>query len=566
MHISIQKQVNQTNLFTNPSHSFASVFSSILILANSLTIIVGISYLLIDGSNVLWNIYGVFMLLTLLGNFIVAAIPSSHKGLDYFYLTFTILVMLLLPVLNSIASSDLTNTTSRSIVSIILLLSLFLLGVVIAGTTRKSLNNRGYARFDNMFKQDKKGFLHIMMTSLWSICLLFGAYVSYMLIKGDNNGGVIELFVPGYALFFSFTTLGIVALLLRMRTGNNFSVLSITTSFIGLAVSITFALPILTTVISLPEIENDFSHTLTVADQNKLTERTTDIFLDTAFSLPAYFFGISTADYSLEEDILFYSGTEGVDEGIDLHFDAYTPPSNIEKSPGNRSVLIRIHGGGWTIGDKGSSNNAAVNKYFANQGYVVFDIQYGLSSEDKFVEFAPVPENIVAAFSLDDMVRHIGLFTDYLVENNDDYDANLDSVFFSGASAGGQLASAAGLSLTSGIYQDILNPALHVNGIIPIYPANGLAENIGITGSDAIMDTSLLVTENSPPALLFQGDADGIVDPSISRDFYATYQENSTEATLLMMPYAGHNGDYYFSSYYNQALIYYMERFMYINR
>ncbi|WP_157967316.1 MULTISPECIES: alpha/beta hydrolase [Paraliobacillus] len=567
MRTSLNKQLNQTNLFTKPSRSFASSFSSMLILANSLTIIAGIVYLLIDSSNGLWNIYGIFMMLTLLGNFIVAAIPSNQKGLDYFYLTFTILIMLLLPILNSIASFDPLNTTSRSMVSIILLLSLFILGGIIAGTTRKSLNNMGYIRFSNTMTQDKKGFFHILMISLWILCLLLGAYVSFLLIRGENNGSIVELFVPGYALFFSLITLAIVALILRMRTGKNLSFISIITSIIGIAVSITFSVPLVTTVLTFSEMENDFSNTLNEADQNSLTDSMTDTFLDVPFSLPAYFFGLSTENYNLEQDTLFYSGTEGVDEGIELHFDAYLPTSNPAQLPGNSSVLIRIHGGGWTIGDKGSSNNAAVNKYFASQGYVVFDIQYGLSSEDKFVEFAPVPENIVADFSLDDMVRHIGLFTNYLVENNDDYNANLDSVFISGASAGGQLANAAGLGLTSENYQDVLNPELDVNGIIPIYPANGLAKNIGIAGSDSFMDTSLLVKEDSPPALIFQGDADGIVDASISRDFYEAYRENGNEqATLLMMPYAGHNGDYYFASYYNQAFIYYMERFMYVNK
>ena len=31
---------------------------------------------------------------------------------------------------------------------------------------------------------------------------------------------------------------------------------------------------------------------------------------------------------------------------------------------------------------------------------------------------------------------------------------------------------------------------------------------------------------------------------------------------LLTMPYAGHGSDLYFSGYYNQVFLYYMERFM----
>jgi hypothetical protein len=49
-----------------------------------------------------------------------------------------------------------------------------------------------------------------------------------------------------------------------------------------------------------------------------------------------------------------------------------------EDLPGQNSTLIRIHGGGWVSGDKGGSNMVQMNKYFAAQGYIVFDIQYGL--------------------------------------------------------------------------------------------------------------------------------------------------------------------------------------------
>lgn len=567
MRTALKKQTLQSNLFTTPSRSFSSTLSSIMILANSLSIIFGVIYLVADTTTPLWNIYGGFMILTILGNFIVAIIPNNKKSLDYVYLMFTILVMLLVPILNSIASSNIENTTSQSMVSTILLLCLFLLGGIVAIVTQRSRKHVGYSRITNNFIQEKRGLLHYIMTTIWGVILISGGYVAYMLIKGENNGSLIELFVPGYALFFSISTLAVVALILRIRTGRNLSFISITLSIIGVGVALAFSIPLVATILAIPSMENDFSKALHTNSEVKLDESMPDSFLDTTYSIPAYFFGLATENYNVQKDILFYEGTEGVDEGIKLHFDAYTPPTNATYLQGNRSVLIRIHGGGWTIGDKGASNNAAMNKYFASQGYVVFDLQYGLSSEEKFVESAPVPDNIVADFSIDDMVRHIGLFTDYLVENNQTYNANLDSVFFSGASAGGQLANAAGLGLASGDYQNILNPALHVNGIIPIYPANGLAQNIGIKGEEVFLDPALLVTKDSPPALIFQGTVDGIVDPSISEDFSATYTENgNNQSTLLMMPYAGHNGDFYFSSYYNQALIYYMERFMYTNQ
>ena len=80
-----------------------------------------------------------------------------------------------------------------------------------------------------------------------------------------------------------------------------------------------------------------------------------------------------------------------------------------------------------------------MNKYFASQGYIVFDIQYGLHRPDR-KEDALTPINVLGDFNIDDMVRQIGEFTKYLEFNADKYNANLDSVFISGGSAGGHLS------------------------------------------------------------------------------------------------------------------------------
>ena len=41
--------------------------------------------------------------------------------------------------------------------------------------------------------------------------------------------------------------------------------------------------------------------------------------------------------------------------------------------------IINIHGGGWIIGNKGFENRPTASRYLAQQGYAVFDIQYGLA-------------------------------------------------------------------------------------------------------------------------------------------------------------------------------------------
>ncbi len=541
-----------------PQHPSARIISSILVVLNILSILCSILLLFDVQGAAFLNVFGVVLLLTLIGNIGATALPSNRQTLDQGYLLFTILAMTVLPILNTIAASNPSNQDSTSWLSGIILFVLFGLGTVVAWTKR-TRSNPEFGGFLTEEKQSKKAIVALVLLVL---CLLLGLFISFNLLVG-KTGGIVEMFFPGFALFFSIGTLAITALLVkRKRTKTRVSL-----AIVGIGIALCFSAPIVATLFTLNEAEQEFSEVFGDNWDERIPDKVDAAFLQIPFSLPNYFFGTSTEEYTLKENILFYEGSEGVDKDIKLSFDAYLPPESGKELPGNRAVLLRIHGGGWTIGDKGAGNNAEVNKYFASQGYVVFDVQYGLSSEDKFVEFAPVPENIVADFTIDDMVRHIGIFTDYLVEHNDVFNGDLDTVFVSGPSAGGQLASAVGLGLASGEYTEMLNPALKVKGIIPIYPAHGLAGNVGIDGSDELVDPALLVTEDSPPALIFQGTEDGVVDPSIAKEFDETYSNQNNDGSILfMMPFAGHNGDFYFSNYYNQIFMYYMERFMYLNQ
>ncbi|MCZ0703052.1 acetyl esterase/lipase [Natronobacillus azotifigens] len=537
-----------------PVRRSISMLASTFVVLNILSVLLSIVFLYgFDIASFLTG-FGVVLLLTFIGSILVAALPSNNLAMDRGYLLFSVLAMVFLPVINTFAASNPNNQSSTSWISSAIILLLLGFGTVMAWKKR----TRSHSVIFGGFHQEKQSMRSIIEFIILIFCLLVGLFFAYQLLVG-KTGGVVELILPGYALFFSIATLAITALLMKKKR----TMFSVFLAVVGIMIAVIFSVPVVATLFSINEAEQEFAETFGESWEENISDVDHSYFLPTIFSLPNYFFGTRTENYMLKEDILFYEGTEGVDEGIELYFDAYLPTENSESLPGNRAVLIRIHGGGWTIGNKGAVNYAGVNKYFASQGYVVFDVQYGLSNEEKFVDFAPVSENVVGDFTIDDMVRHIGIFTDYLVTNNDEFNGDLDTVFVSGPSAGGQLASAVGLGLASGQYSDILNQALEVKGIIPIYPAHELAGQIGIDGSEELVDPALLVTENSPPALIFQGSEDGIVDPSIAKAFDESYANQDNERSiLLMMPLAGHNSDFYFSTYYNQLLIYYMERFM----
>jgi len=237
-----------------------------------------------------------------------------------------------------------------------------------------------------------------------------------------------------------------------------------------------------------------------------------------------------------------------------------------EGLPGQNSTLIRIHGGGWVSGDKGESNMVQMNKYFAAQGYIVFDIQYGLYDSPIAVMDFITPSYNKGDFNIDDMIRHIGEFTKYLTENAAIYGANLDSVFISGGSSGGHLASAAGLAIASENYSHLFSQNLTIKGLIPFYPSNGQMVHFGIDGMEEFTNPAKLIEPGSPPCLIFQGTHDVLTYFGISNGFRDTYLANgNTNCAIIWMLLGGHTSDFYFSGYYNQIFLYFMERFMYLH-
>lgn len=536
------------------------VFDVILATANLLALIVSVFYLLNPLENVAYNIFGSYMFLVLVDNLATAAIRSKNNRLTYSYIIFTSVSMLMIPILNTIASANPVNISSRSAVVIAFILFEFAAGSFLFGYGF-IFRNKKKINVELIQKPEKrhKFIIRIALLLMSGIVLIFGIYICYDLLT-RRSAGIFEVFLPEYSLFFGLYFLSVAAFAVKLSKFH-FKITSFCIGILGVLLFFINLIPIL----SVPKLlhDADRNYIQVFGEQSKSIEDIPE-FKNLAFSIPEYLFGTVSGSYTVKENILFYKGTQGVDQGIKLYFDAYMPAKEMSKLPGKGSVLIRIHGGAWNIGDKGASNYAQVNKYFASQGYVVFDIQYGLNNKDKFVSYSPVQQNVEGAFNIDDMVRHIGLFTTYLYEHKSEFSVNTDSVFISGGSAGGQLTVATGLALANENYAEVLDSRIKIKGIIPFYPANGLAR---IGGKAELVNPALLVNKNSPPCLIYQGTKDGIVNPQIAKDLKSAYAENGNEkCALIMMPFASHGSDFYFSSYYNQVFLYYMERFMLLHQ
>lgn len=538
------------------------LFKSLFIM-NIVSLLLTIVYNAFLGEGLLWNGYGILLLLTLAGTSMASVIGSRYKKLDIAYLILSSIGLFSVMLINTVVSLNPENQTSYSLLSPVIVLVLLVCGAVITSEPDRHRTKHNQILFKSADRSVKRtmSIARKGMLTLLGLFLLIGILMAFVLVTRTSSG-LAEVAISQYSLFYSFIFLNSADLLLKLSNIKWKSYSFYKVSGLGAALFVVFSLPFFSVPSLINGAEDDYTEAF--GGQWRSYGETISTLKEVPVSIPAYIFGVHSQDYILTQDVLYYEGSEGVDEGLELRFDVYSPPAGAEDLPGERSVLIRFHGGGWDTGGKGAENFAQVNKYFAAQGYVVFDVQYGLNDQDHFVDFAEVPDEVSGDFSIDDMVRHLGLFTTYLADNHQTYQADIESVFVSGGSAGGHLASAVGLGLASGRYTETLDARLNVSGIIPFYPANGLEHYRDLDGEDDLVDPALMVDEDSPPALLYQGDKDGIVDPEVAGLFREAYLENDNqEIAILSMPYGAHGSDLYFAGFYNQTFIYYMERFMY---
>ena len=388
---------------------------------NLLALAGGITNLIYPTQYLYWNLYGYVMLLALLCNIVLAYLGGRYRYLDYSYLLLHIVSMLLIPLMNTLASSDVQNMTSQSILVLILYNVIFLFGTTNAGIKIKYTHSSSGTE-PEIEEQERSGkcrnVIRWVMIIFLCLCLLFGIFLSYILLW-RSTGNMIEVFVPVYSVYWGLLMLGASALVCRLRWRHKGSIMNKTVLIAGIAIFAVCMVPLASTPFMISNADTAYREAFggALLDDRTVSERFG--FKRKPFSLQDYFLGTLTRDYHVIEDVLYYEGTSGADAGIRLHFDVYMPLVDSNGLSDRNPVLIRIHGGAWVIGGKGAMNYAGTNKHFVNLGYVVFDIQYGLSDRSTSYPSAAVPAGVAGDFDIDDMIRHIGIFTTFMADSAD---------------------------------------------------------------------------------------------------------------------------------------------------
>ncbi|MFD2473586.1 alpha/beta hydrolase fold domain-containing protein [Amycolatopsis silviterrae] len=225
-------------------------------------------------------------------------------------------------------------------------------------------------------------------------------------------------------------------------------------------------------------------------------------------------------------------------------------------------VLIQVHGGAWTIGDKRFEGQLLMNR-MAQRGWVCVAVNYRLAPKHLF------PAQIV------DVKTAIAWTKEHIAE----YGGDPDYAAVTGGSAGGHLAALAALTPRVKEYQPGFEDVdTSVAACVPFYGVHDLA---GVGGDRASVDHRdeflgprvfkldpefrrevfelasplLHVKPDSPDFFVLHGEADTVVPVSQGRAFAAKLREVSDGVvTYLELPLAQHGFDAFNSVRAQQAV------------
>jgi acetyl esterase/lipase len=203
-------------------------------------------------------------------------------------------------------------------------------------------------------------------------------------------------------------------------------------------------------------------------------------------------------------------------------------------APGEgRPILLQVHGGGWTIGDKREQAQPLM-AHLAQRGWVSFAINYRLSPKATF------PDHIV------DVKRAIA----WIREHAEEYGADPNAIYITGGSAGGHLSALAALTPNDPRFQPGFEEAdTRIAGCVPFYGVYDFLDRAGVRGSQSMepflaravfkstpdQDRELWeasspiarVSGEAPPFLVIHGSHDSLVFVEEAHEFVRVLKEKS---------------------------------------
>lgn len=205
-------------------------------------------------------------------------------------------------------------------------------------------------------------------------------------------------------------------------------------------------------------------------------------------------------------------------------------------------VIVFVHGGGWTKGDKKGGDRKLIP--FAEKGYFCVSINYRLAPESKFPA----------------QIEDCKCAIRFLKANSKKYNINPEKIGVWGTSAGGHLVSLLGTTGNIDKYNESggwYGYSSKVSAVCDWFgPTDFLSshsERSGLRGkfllSENVKERRKLmkeaspvyyVSKESPPFLIMHGGKDTIVPFKQSEILYSKLKEKGVDVTLIKLKEAGH--------------------------
>lgn len=221
--------------------------------------------------------------------------------------------------------------------------------------------------------------------------------------------------------------------------------------------------------------------------------------------------------------------------GVELKMDIYFPKNTTGITP----LVVFIHGGGWSKGDKGRGHGMTEFPALLEAGFTIASLNYRLAPEYKFPAM------------LEDVKCAIRFFR----ANADEYRIDPDKIGLWGESAGAHLASMIGLTDESAGFDvgEHLDQSSRVQVVIDMSgpadltvdfsPAFIEAKNNAYPDYDMVKASPITyITSDDPPFLILQGDADPVVPigSGQAQKLYDGLTAAGVEAQLVIVANGNH--------------------------
>lgn len=180
---------------------------------------------------------------------------------------------------------------------------------------------------------------------------------------------------------------------------------------------------------------------------------------------------------------------------------------DVEEDPlDKRPLLVVVHGGGFSVGQRDNPTEVKFSKTMAKMGYTVASISYRLTRKGKETGFGcdcPTQEKLeTIKMSGEDVLKALH----FLKEKNELFKIDFDRVILIGSSAGAEAVVNLAYMRGSDLYKDLPYGELKFAGVVSF--------------AGALLELESLTSENAVPTMFFHGIKDRLVPYDVAAHHY----------------------------------------------